>query len=787
MADYVSKFSGSEIDEGVEKGRTVGKVSDLSTTEKGSIVGAINENNEKITANTTLLGGIAYNAAAPTPGESGYYDFISAGTKPAWLTGTVTDVAVGDRVIVVYANSAYTYTYQANPNTNIVQELGIGTNVVVSQNVSTTNYAKSVEMIAHDAVAPSPVIPTGTTKTYEFSSGGVCTWLAGGSASVKKGDKVTVAFTAPSTYVRTYQNVINRIDEQLSENNSDFIREHYLYADTGVKTANSAYDAVRIVNIRTGDKIIYTGGVGSGYHAIIAFNELDEVIDTDVTNETKYEYEYTVPSSVDYIICQARNSNWGVTPIMVVEKRIKIQEISNESYKNTSLLIPPLTISNPTTHYALYSDTGAYITTNSVDATNLLHVSLGSIINYSGQIGASYHGLLAYNSNYEVIDTRYINGTFSDEQYIVNDIDIKYVRLQGRNTNYLPDVPTMVVTIINSVGIMQEKLPSIFISKIDENTFDVRILQNTRDKYITHRFLRQEYTRLVRYYGETEATHSQLCSDCWYPSSICDGEDYIMQGNANFIHMIDRTNEDVYVGEGHGCAISAYTKFFADGVEFDPTTLTYIECETFRFIEKNNIYAVDKTQPNATTDSTIPYFDASGNKILSTIHFLDATYSVGNKINYRHRLTVARDSTQFKYCFGAMFEIENDFFDKVIINNSEGSCNSLSFDVDTQTWTATPEYDSLVTFTQAGNYRGDEIVAFGGNYIAKQRMLQFDNSRRKKSTMEMRFYTGINYRLKIYQQPIGTTMTNYHLGDAIETFNAGDELEVFVEREIDIN
>jgi hypothetical protein len=69
-------------------------------------------------------------------------------------------------------------------------------------------YAKAIEPIAHNATAPTPVIPTGTTKTYEFSSGGVCAWLA--NQVVEKGDKVTVAFTAPSTFTRTYQNVVSR-------------------------------------------------------------------------------------------------------------------------------------------------------------------------------------------------------------------------------------------------------------------------------------------------------------------------------------------------------------------------------------------------------------------------------------------------------------------------------------------------------------------------------------------------------------------------------------------------
>lgn len=43
MADYISRFKGAQIDDGVEKGISVGEISDLTTVEKGSVVGAINE------------------------------------------------------------------------------------------------------------------------------------------------------------------------------------------------------------------------------------------------------------------------------------------------------------------------------------------------------------------------------------------------------------------------------------------------------------------------------------------------------------------------------------------------------------------------------------------------------------------------------------------------------------------------------------------------------------------------------------------------------------------------
>ena len=56
-----------------------------------------------------LLGGIAHNAAAPTPGLSGKFYFTTSGAV-SWLTGTPT-VSVGDEVIVVFAEpDAYQYT-----------------------------------------------------------------------------------------------------------------------------------------------------------------------------------------------------------------------------------------------------------------------------------------------------------------------------------------------------------------------------------------------------------------------------------------------------------------------------------------------------------------------------------------------------------------------------------------------------------------------------------------------------------------------------------------------------
>lgn len=59
------------------------------------------------------LGTLLHTDAAPEPGLSGIYKFISAGVV-SWLSGTPT-VAVGDEVSVVFTDPTYTYTHIQNP------------------------------------------------------------------------------------------------------------------------------------------------------------------------------------------------------------------------------------------------------------------------------------------------------------------------------------------------------------------------------------------------------------------------------------------------------------------------------------------------------------------------------------------------------------------------------------------------------------------------------------------------------------------------------------------------
>ena len=64
-----------------------------------------------------MLGTLAFDAAAPTPAQSGYYVFTSAGTSGAWL-GSVPVVKDG-RVYVTKTGESYTYAY-VDPNDNYI-------------------------------------------------------------------------------------------------------------------------------------------------------------------------------------------------------------------------------------------------------------------------------------------------------------------------------------------------------------------------------------------------------------------------------------------------------------------------------------------------------------------------------------------------------------------------------------------------------------------------------------------------------------------------------------------
>ena len=82
---------------------------------------------------------------------------------------------------------------------------------------------KIIELISFNATAPTPTIPIGDSKVYEFSSSGECTWITGGAVSVELGDKVVATLVEEGSWIYTYVNVLKRKVDDVELGNIDNI------------------------------------------------------------------------------------------------------------------------------------------------------------------------------------------------------------------------------------------------------------------------------------------------------------------------------------------------------------------------------------------------------------------------------------------------------------------------------------------------------------------------------------------------------------------------------------
>jgi hypothetical protein len=188
----------------------------------------------------------------------------------------------------------------------INMDASISNEITERQTADTSAYALAVEMIAYNATAPSPVIPTGTTKTYEFSSGGLCSWITGGAVTVEKGDKVTVTFTAPNTYVRTYQDVVSR------KANTSAISEVGGSNIQSIDLISSNYDLID-VNIEEGETFKVKINASSSWDRIILVynnNVVNRLIDSvDDANIVGYYINFVAPVKITKLGLECTGTN----------------------------------------------------------------------------------------------------------------------------------------------------------------------------------------------------------------------------------------------------------------------------------------------------------------------------------------------------------------------------------------------------------------------------------------------------------------------------------------------
>lgn len=148
--------------------------------------------------------------------------------------------------------------------------------------------------IAYNASAPTPA----KNGWYDFSTGGVVSWLTG-TPTVKIGDRVSVLYTAPSTYVYTYQNInlSGSIGNSLNSYSlTDRIKSDYAYYSSSsvlnswqTDTAISYPTKLHNGNSQSGTQFIFgtltsaTGGANGNVWGISIQNGVNRIKDTITT------------------------------------------------------------------------------------------------------------------------------------------------------------------------------------------------------------------------------------------------------------------------------------------------------------------------------------------------------------------------------------------------------------------------------------------------------------------------------------------------------------------------
>jgi len=362
-----------------------------------------------------------------------------------------------------------------------------------------------------------------------------------------------------------------------------------------------------------------------------------------------------------------------------------------------------------------------------------------------------------------------------------------YVRLRiGVNSNesthimfnegstLLPYTPYVEPTAIDKIA--RKKLgKDIKVTKVSNEL--ILVSQRQEDgSYIDWQWVKRHYER-----------DGIVCNEHWTTNNLLHNGNIIGQGNVNFVVRVSShsyPNEETYSGNGHGCCVMDFCKFFADGKEVDVLSLTEpLYCKELRIMERSQVYAIDASASQS-SDLGFPKLDG-GVPVVAFIHYYNVIYTQ-SKCEYENYLTSKRDNTFFKRCYAAMLSAHIPYFTKVVI----GDGNTYQYNITTDE--KTPLYNSpaLVSLMKLGTayiYNTCSVLQYGDNYVFSTELYHTDDTPYSHTNIEPIFgkdalVSGDKKEQKMYYQPIKTYVAGYPNDHDI--LNNGDTIRVKVIKRI---
>jgi hypothetical protein len=578
---------------------------------------------------------------------------------------------------------------------------------------------------------------------------------------------------------------------------------------TGAILTLSTSDVTDYIPVKENDIVFFTGSTPTDQPSIAGYDANYQYVSSVLIGGDYQFKKAVIPVGISFIVGNGRNETRVPTPNYFVQVLKKdpvrnsvdildenITRIEEDTLISINSFSSSKNISNPNNIVRGYFHTNGVITSSAnTIRTGLIKVNPSTQYAISGiAITGASKRLVCFNAQGALIDSLNYNGSTSiiyQTPANAYEIGVNIVSVTGITDqeievykNQFQVEEGLSVTGFEPYGdrlkeeamplsYQTSKLPKIKLIGISSTKFEVHSLTESGE-YLIHPFEKVE--RAAEY------------DNGWAPSYIKHKGNDIIQGNYNWIHIINKTNESQHVGLLHGCETFIDIHFFIDGHEFLPTEIIgqTIEASEFSFNYYSTIYAADSA---ATTggSNVVPQQPL----VESTRHYVAAKIEGFNKIEWRNKLMILRDNTSFDKCYIAMLAGDYPYFDRVQYENIENTVNSMDNVNGVQAISPSTALINDYSFDTADGKRAElahvaRMWSTQYDYKVVQEVYNLNNSQQNKMHIQAT-NNATDFRKKLYWHPVITTTAAPRTSQGTaDVFNTGDIIEGIIKRKITV-
>lgn len=400
--------------------------------------------------------------------------------------------------------------------------------------------------------------------------------------------------------------------------------------------------------------------------------------------------------------------------------------------------------------------------------SDYIKVSLGDMLIVSGY---SYFQILyAYNSDKKPLRSLLTENTsYTAREVIIENTDIAYVRCSATTSSSYPTPSCLLIgtkyALVEYIDKLEVKPLSLY--KQNSTTFWLRAA-------VGKDIVKYKFVKLYKKWDSlpyvdsgdvTQNATDVVSTDVWDCSEMYVNDVYVAQGNTNFIYKT--TNSNYHVGAGHGCEVAIMQRFNVDGSIVDVDNLaigTTVYGEYISFEWKSEVYQCDNSSEGNTPSVEKPVLDKNGNKVVDSIHFFSGILNLDGSMEFDNKLSLEK-SLSFEQLHGAMLECKLPSLNRVMVNNSENSENTIAlFD---GSYVYTPVNNTTVNLRN-GTVAANRVKMYSNGYNITEEMQQINPERWNKNRVMFNTYTGYDPRLKCYFMPFASDESEFSQGTIFE-------------------